>query len=56
MTKDESRCLIEEMHVGDLCGGNFARKATTHKIVHVSLYRPTLIPQVNGKVISCIQC
>ena len=48
--KDEDPKLIQEMHANNVCGGHFAWKATTHKILYTSFCWTSLFSQVNLKV------
>jgi hypothetical protein len=44
--------LMKELHVG-LCGGHYAAKTTTHKIVRVDCYCPTIFAEVRRFVRAC---
>jgi len=41
VNKEESEKLIKEFHDG-LCGGHYAARTTTHKILRARYYWPTI--------------
>ena len=55
LTKSEREGIIDQFHVG-ICGGHYAWRATTYKILRTGFYWPTLFAQVGEKVRSYTQC
>jgi hypothetical protein len=55
VNKEEANKLIEEFYSG-YCGGHFAAHTTTHKILRVGYYWPTLFTSVHHYVRSCQPC
>jgi transposase InsO family protein len=51
----ESKELMDEFH-GGFCGGHFVAKTTTHKIVRVGYYWPTIFSDVHHLVWKCDPC
>jgi hypothetical protein len=54
---DEKRAqeLMQEFH-GGICGGHFAPTATTHKIIRVGFYWPSVFKDSYATVRKCISC
>jgi hypothetical protein len=55
VNKEEANKLVEEFHSG-YCGGHFAAHTTTHKILRVGYYWPTLFTDTHHYVRSCQPC
>ena len=53
--EEESKKVLEEFHSG-FCGGHFAAKTTTHKILRAGYYWPTLFTDVHESVRNCQKC
>jgi transposase InsO family protein len=51
----ESKKLMDEFH-GGFCGGHFAAKTTTHKILRAGYYWPTIFSDVHQFVRKCEPC
>ena len=51
----ESKKLVDEFHAG-FCGGHFATKTTTHKILRAGYYWPTIFLDVHQFVRKCEPC
>jgi hypothetical protein len=51
----ESKRLVDEFH-GGFCGGHFAAKTTTHKILRAGYYWPTIFSDVHQFVRKCEPC
>jgi hypothetical protein len=51
----ESKKLMDEFH-GGFCGGHFAAKTTTHKILRAGYYWPTIFSDVHHFVRKCELC
>jgi hypothetical protein len=51
----ESKRLLVDFHLG-FCGGHFAAKTTTHKILKVSYYWSTIFSDVHKMFRGCQQC
>jgi hypothetical protein len=51
----ESKKLMDEFH-GGFCGGHFATKTTTHKILRERYYWPTIFSDVHQFVRKCEPC
>jgi ribonuclease HI len=51
----ESKKLVDEFH-GGFCGGHFAAKTTTHKILRAGYYWPTIFSDVHQFVRKCEPC
>jgi len=47
--------VLQEFHEG-VCGGNFAPKTTTHRIMRVGYYWPTIFKDYYSMMIKCISC
>jgi hypothetical protein len=47
--------LMDEFH-GEFCGGHFAAKTTTHKILRAGYYWPTIFSNVHQLVRKCEPC
>ena len=55
LTESETEGIIEQFHAR-ICGGNYAWRATTYKILRARFYWPTMFSQVGAKVRSYIPC
>ena len=55
LEKKEAKEKIEEFHKGD-CGGHLYWKTTTHKILRVGFYWPTLFVDTYKQVSTCHEC
>lgn len=53
--EDEAKKIIDEFHVG-FCGGHYATRTTTHKILRVGYYWPTIFSDVHKFVRHCKPC
>ena len=53
--EDEAKSLINEFHVG-LCGGHYAARTTTHKILRAGYYCPSIFSDVHKFVRCCEPC
>ena len=51
----ESKRLTDEFH-GGFCGGHFAARTTTHKILRAGYYWPTIFSDVHQFVRKCEPC
>jgi hypothetical protein len=51
----ESKKLMDEFH-GGFCGGHFAAKTTTHKILRAGYYWPTIFSDIHHFVRKCEPC
>jgi hypothetical protein len=51
----ESKRLLVDFHLG-FCGGHFAAKTITHKILRVDYYWPTIFSYVHKMLRGCQQC
>jgi hypothetical protein len=51
----EAKKLVDEFHVG-FCGGHYAAKTTTHKILRARYYWPTIFSHVHQFVRKCEPC
>jgi hypothetical protein len=55
VNKEEAKKLLEELH-SRYCGGHFAARTTTHKILRAGYYWPTLFSNTHQHVRSCQPC
>jgi hypothetical protein len=55
VSKEEANKLLKELHSG-YCGGHFVSRTTSHKILRVRYYWPTLFFDTHGYVCSCQPC
>ena len=53
--KTETEKVMQELHDGP-ARGHFGRNTTTHKILHVDYYWPTLFKYAHEYVIKCKVC
>ena len=53
--EDEAKTLINEFHAR-LCGGHYAARTTTHKILRASYYWPSIFSDVHKFVRCCEPC
>jgi hypothetical protein len=51
----EAKKLVDEFHAG-FCGGHYATKTTTHKILRAGYYWPTIFSDVHQFVRKCEPC
>lgn len=49
LIESETEGIIDQSHVG-ICGGHYAWRATTYKILKAGFYLPKLFSQVEAKV------
>jgi hypothetical protein len=47
--------LMKEFHEG-ICGGHFAPTTTTHRIMRVGYYWPTIFKDSHSMIRKCISC
>nr|KUM48001.1 hypothetical protein ABT39_MTgene4996 [Picea glauca]QHR86575.1 hypothetical protein Q903MT_gene578 [Picea sitchensis] len=55
MLEEEAEFFIKDMHQG-ICGGHFAARETTHKILRFWYYWPTLFSYVHPFFRACHEC
>jgi len=55
LTELETEGIIDQFHIG-FCGGHYAWRATTYKILRGGFYWPRLLLQVGAKVRGCFPC
>lgn len=55
LTGSETEGIIDQFHAG-FCGGHYAWRETTYKILRGGFYWPTLLLQVGAKVRGYVPC
>ena len=55
MDEVETKQLVDDFHSG-FCGGHFAARTTTHKILRAGYYCPTIFSNVHRFVRKCEPC
>jgi len=55
LTELETEGIIDQFHIG-FCGGHYAWRATTYKILRGGFYWQTLFLQVGAKARGCVPC
>eukprot|EP00253_Pinus_taeda_P013134 PITA_13134 len=55
LEKPEAQKVLQELHDGP-AGGHFGADTTTHKIIHVGYYWPTLFRDAHEYVRKCLNC
>jgi hypothetical protein len=55
LARDEADKVLSELHVGEV-GGHFSGDTTTHKVLRVGYYWPTLFKDCHTLCHKCIIC